>query len=174
MLEIEIVTVFLTNFCRVKILNALLELDGKKRVSHPLASCIEYGRDKSGMATTVLKVAYWRRQELPQAVEYPEEHALERSSGIPLSVGHHPYSSNMLVTSDFTTTVLVSGHGGVGIDADSDFDEFSDGDAPISSCNSSSSSTASSHNGPASSTGPSTVGVGASYSSGSRYGSKYM
>ena len=132
---------------------------------HPLTGCIEYGRDKSGMATSLLKVPYWRRQELPQAVEYPEEIALERGrEGGTMS--HAPYGTNMLVTSDFTTTVLVSGHA---VDADSDFDEFSDGDAPISSCNSSSSSTASSHHGPGSSTGPSTVGVGASYSSGSRY-----
>ena len=114
------------------------------------------------MATTVLKVPYWRRQELPQPVEYPEESALERVSAGTMSVA--PYGTNMLVTSDFTTTVLVSGHA---VDADSDFDEFSDGDAPISSCNSSSSSTASSHN-PGSSTGPNNVGVGASYSSGSR------
>lgn len=48
-----------------------------------------------------------------------------------------PYSNNMLMTSDFTTTVLVNGHP----DIDSDFDEFSDGEAPASSCNSSSSST---------------------------------
>lgn len=144
-------------------MNALLELDGKKRIHHPLASSIEYGRDKSGMATTVLKVPYWRRQEVPATAEFPEEIAFERAGNGTLSVSP-PYGTNMLVTSDFTTTVLVSGNA---VDVDSDFDEFSDGDAPISSCNSSSSSTSSSNNNGSNVGGP--TNPGASYSSGTRF-----
>jgi hypothetical protein len=144
-------------------LNALLELDGKKRFHHPLASCIEYGKDKNGMATTVLRVPYWRRQEAPPTVELPDEITFERAGNGPTTVA--PYGTNMLVTSDFTTTVLVSGNT---VDVDSDFDEFSDGDAPISSCNSSSSSTASSNNHGSAVGGPGNVGAGASYSSGTR------
>ena len=151
---------------RIKILNALLELDGKKRLHHPLGSCIEYGRDKSGMATTILRVPYWRRQEVPPTIEYPEESAFERNAhATTTSSMAAPYGTNMLVTSDFTTTVLVSGHA---VDVDSDFDEFSDGDAPISSCNSSSRSTASSNNHSSTVGGPGNGGASASYSSGTR------
>jgi hypothetical protein len=60
-------------------LNSLLELEGKKRIHHPLASCLEYVRDKNGLAATVLRVPYWRRQEVPPVVEYPEEVGFERA-----------------------------------------------------------------------------------------------
>jgi len=65
---------FNANICfvfRFKILNSLLELEGKKRVSHPLTSSIEYGRDKSGMATSILRVPFWKRQEAIPSVELP-------------------------------------------------------------------------------------------------------
>jgi len=101
---------------------------------------------------------------VPPSADYPEEIAFERAGNGGLSVSP-PYGTNMLVTSDFTTTVLVSGNA---VDVDSDFDEFSDGDAPISSCNSSSSSTASSNNNSSNVGGPGNGGASASYSSGTR------
>ena len=44
---------------RFKLLNGLMDLEGRSRVAHPLASYLDHGKDKHGLAQTVLRIPTW-------------------------------------------------------------------------------------------------------------------
>ena len=60
-------------FCRFKVLNSLLEIEGRPCVSHPLGSHLAFSKDKHGMARAVPKIPYRRRQEDQPSVDYPSD-----------------------------------------------------------------------------------------------------
>ena len=71
---------------RFKVLNSLLEIEGRPCVSHPLGSHLSTSKDKHGMAKAILKMPYRRRQEDQPSVEYPsdmEEDKLELGNNNP-------------------------------------------------------------------------------------------
>ena len=57
-------------FCRYKVLNALLAMEGRPRVEHPLSSYIEVDKDaKTGAVKSVLKIPYYARQQSQPPVD---------------------------------------------------------------------------------------------------------
>ena len=85
-------------FFRFKVLNSLLEIEGRPCVSHPLGSHLSFAKDKHGMAKAVLKMPYRRRQEDQPSVEYPsdmEEDRLETSSNNPPPNGKQNYPNGI-------------------------------------------------------------------------------
>eukprot|EP00094_Tigriopus_californicus_P008881 TCALIF_08562-PA protein Name:"Similar to NOSTRIN Nostrin (Homo sapiens)" AED:0.12 eAED:0.12 QI:0/0.75/0.6/0.8/1/1/5/200/639 len=132
--------------CRYKVLNALLSMEGRPGVTHPLSSYIENGKDKSGMAKTTLRIPYWQRQESQPALEdYSES-----NSPVPLDsydrgtadggftdLGSDGFSNAASdgpgVPSAFRGLAdgAGEGSGSNNDDIDSDFDDFSDGDEHV-------------------------------------------
>ena len=85
-------------FLRFKVLNSLLEIEGRSCVSHPLGSHLSFSKDKHGMAKAILKMPYRRRQEDQPSVEYPsdmEEERLETSNNNPPLTGKSNYQNGM-------------------------------------------------------------------------------
>ena len=58
---------------RFKVLNTLLEMEGRPRVHHPLSTYLELAKDKNGMLKTRLKIPYWNRQEAQPPVDLSDE-----------------------------------------------------------------------------------------------------
>jgi len=44
---------------RFKLLNGLMDLEGRSRVNHPMASYMDHNKDKNGLAQTVLRIPTW-------------------------------------------------------------------------------------------------------------------
>ena len=94
-------------FSRFKVLNSLLEIEGRPRVSHPLGNHMDITKDKHGMAKAVLKMPYRRRQEDQPVVDYPsdaEEEAIAVASANPIlgggKLGRHGAASGIEVEDD--------------------------------------------------------------------------
>ena len=58
---------------RFKVLNSLLEMEGRPRIHHPLSSYLDMTKDKNGMIKTRLKIPYWSRQEPQPPVDLSDE-----------------------------------------------------------------------------------------------------
>ena len=58
---------------RFKVLNTMLEMEGRPRVHHPLSAYLELTKDKNGMLKTRLKIPYWNRQEAQPPVDLSDE-----------------------------------------------------------------------------------------------------
>merc|ERR1711899_544775 len=141
---------------RFKVLNSLLEMEGRPRIHHPLSSYLDMTKDKNGMIKTRLKIPYWSRQEPQPPVDLSDEDiciigsttvglgnpsnggiVVGGGGGLNDSRGTADGGFAEIPTPDFTTTVIHqhvddiisrSPADGSHPDHDSDFDEFSDGD----------------------------------------------
>ena len=60
-------------FFRFKVLNSLLEMEGRPRIHHPLSAYLEMAKDKNGLIKTRLKIPYWSRQEPQPPVDLSDE-----------------------------------------------------------------------------------------------------
>ena len=58
---------------RFKVLNSLLEMEGRPRIHHPLSVYLEMTKDKNGLIKTRLKIPYWSRQEPQPPVDLSDE-----------------------------------------------------------------------------------------------------
>merc|ERR1711892_401528 len=55
---------------RYKALNVMMDVEGRPRVSHPMSSYIDYGKDKQGLTQSMLKIPHWVRTDpLPPTPE---------------------------------------------------------------------------------------------------------
>jgi len=127
---------------RFKVLNALLEMEGRPSVHHPLSSYIENSKEKNGMIKTKLKIPYWNRQEPQPPVDLSDEDiciigstTVGLTNGLNDTRGTADGGFTEITTPDFTTTVihpLRSPADGTHPDQDSDFDDFSDDSKPNS------------------------------------------
>ena len=61
------------SFFRFKVLNSLLEMEGRPRIHHPLSVYLEMTKDKNGLIKTRLKIPYWSRQEPQPPVDLSDE-----------------------------------------------------------------------------------------------------
>jgi len=131
---------------RFKVLNSLLEMEGRPRVHHPLSSYLDMTKDKSGMLRSRLKIPYWSRQEPQPPVDLSDEDiCIIGSTTVGLNNGLTVGDSRGTAdgglsenhTPDFTTTVIHQhvedivrspADGSHPDQDDSDFDEFSDND----------------------------------------------
>ncbi len=104
-------------------------MEGRPKLSHPLADFIENVKDKSGSTKSVLRLPYWNRQELQPPVDLSDEDiCIVGSMAVGLGMDHHvivPPSPHLALqdsrgtadggfadltpTPDFTTTVIHSG-----------------------------------------------------------------
>lgn len=98
---------------RFKVLNSLLEMEGRPRVLHPLSKHLEVTKDKSGMIRTRLKIPYWRRQEAQPPVDLSDEDiciigstTVGLTNGLTDSRGTADGGFAEMPTTDFTTTVI--------------------------------------------------------------------
>ena len=99
---------------RFKVLNTLLEMEGRPRVHHPLSVYIELAKDKSGMMKTRLKIPYWNRQEPQPPVDLSDEDiCIIGSTTVGLNNGLTDNARGTadggftdITTPDFTTTVI--------------------------------------------------------------------
>jgi len=138
---------------RFKILNVMLDLEGKQRVSHPMAAYLDNIKDKQGLSQSILRVPSWfvaDSQQVP--LEWEDRGTADGGAESWSSPANSPHSrSPHLVTSvgvfgdsspAFTTTNPIHGRGradggfvdetGYGKEdppaesplSDSDFDEF--------------------------------------------------
>ncbi len=112
---------------RYKVLGSLLSTEGRTREEddqHPLRSCIETTKDKSGMPRAVLRVSYMNRQQSIGSLS--DDHSSTSSSAVPL-LDRRGRADGLAETE--------AGRGAAdGEDGDSsDFDDFSDGDEQVRS-----------------------------------------
>jgi len=139
---------------RFKVLNSLLEMEGRPRIHHPLSAYLEMAKDKNGLIKTRLKIPYWSRQEPQPPVDLSDEDICIIGSttvglgnpggngnggGLNDSRGTADGGFADMPTQDFTTSnpLVIHQHvddivrrspaDGSHPDHDSDFDEFSDG-----------------------------------------------
>merc|ERR1712106_346663 len=55
---------------RYKALNVMMDVEGRPRVSHPMSSYIDYGKDKQGLTQSMLRIPHWVRTDpLPPTPE---------------------------------------------------------------------------------------------------------
>lgn len=55
---------------RYKALNVMMDVEGRPRVSHPMSSYIDYGKDKQGLTQSTLKIPHWVKTDpLPPTPE---------------------------------------------------------------------------------------------------------
>ena len=69
----NLMIVLINDNYRFKVLNALLEMEGRPSVSHPLSTYIETTKEKNGMIKTKLKIPFWNRQEPQPPVDLSDE-----------------------------------------------------------------------------------------------------
>ena len=99
--------------------NSLYEVDGRPCVSHPLGMYVQFSlKDKNGLAKSVLRIPYNRRQELPpsclnspdndEVLDYHKATDEDDEQDEPINVALFDYRRGRGDGLDFTTTVRIS------------------------------------------------------------------
>jgi len=96
---------------RYKALNVMMDVEGRPRVSHPVSSYIDYGKDKQGLTQATLRIPHWVKTEplppspeidcLPPGLEWGERGTAD---------GGSPDSRTGSRSPQLTTTVGVTDH----------------------------------------------------------------
>ena len=75
---------------RFKILNVMMDLEGKQRVNHPMAAYLDHAKDKQGMSQSVLRLPTWESQDMEQVPFDWEDRGTADGRVETWSPGHSP------------------------------------------------------------------------------------